>query len=56
MFTVRLLKQAGVLSILSTCHTESDSVQQIIRGPEPYDQLLWQKVSEGVTVHLSLLK
>ena len=55
MFTVRLLKQAGVLSILSTCHTESDSVQQIIRGPEPYDQLLWQKVSEGILVYYGQL-
>ena len=44
-----------LIDIVDMSHTVSDSVQQIIRGPEPYDQIVWQKVSEGVTVYLSLL-
>ena len=42
-----------LINIVDMSHIVSDSVQQIIRGPEPFDQLLWQKVSEGVAVYLS---
>ena len=36
-----------LIDIVDMSHTVSDSVQQIIRGPEPYDQIVWQKVSEA---------
>ena len=36
-----------LINIVDMSHTVSDSVQQIIRGPDEYDQILWQKVSEG---------
>lgn len=36
-----------LIDIVDMSHTVSDSVQQIIRGPEPYDQIVWQKVFEG---------
>ena len=37
-----------LINIVDMSHTVSDSVQQIIRGTPPYDQILWQKVSEGM--------
>ena len=36
-----------LINIVDMSHTVSDSVQQIIRGPDQYNQILWQKVSEG---------
>ena len=44
-----------LINIVDMSHTVSDSVQQIIRGPEPYDQIVWQKVSEGILVYYGQL-